>query len=319
MSRQVIAGVDPYRADAEAIVLGALLARATGASLMVVGVYPDATTGHALGAAERDRAARAHALEGLDPVLGRLGAGDGEIGGVPFRADAVAGSSPAQALHALAAREQPAVLVVGSTHRGALGRIVPGSVTERVVHGAPCPVAVAPRGFEAADRAPARVGVAYAGTPEGELALRSAVTLATRLGAELIGYTIVDPVVYADESAGIHGYLTYPPLDADAAELERRSRSAESALRSRLAEAAPGVAAEVVVIGDGSVDSLVARTTDLDLLVCGSRGYGPLSAVLLGGVTHTLMLKSQCPLLLIPRGAGNALTQLFATDADTAP
>ena len=38
-------------------------------------------------------------------------------------------------------------IVVGSSHRGPVGRIVPGSVGERLLHGAPCPVAVAPRGY----------------------------------------------------------------------------------------------------------------------------------------------------------------------------
>ena len=38
------------------------------------------------------------------------------------------------------------------------------------------------------------------------------------------------------------------------------------------------------------------------MLVCGSRGYGPLRAVLLGGVSSALAHTAACPLLVIPRG-----------------
>lgn len=40
------------------------------------------------------------------------------------------------------------------------------------------------------------------------------------------------------------------------------------------------------------------------MLVAGSRGYGPLGAVLLGGTTHELLRSAECPLLITPRGRG---------------
>ena len=51
------------------------------------------------------------------------------------------------------------------------------------------------------------------------------------------------------------------------------------------------------------VDALVELSRDVDLLVCGSRGYGPVRSVLLGGVTHSLIRKAQCPVVVVPRGA----------------
>lgn len=317
MSRLILAAVDPYRGDGEPVALGALLARATGAPLLIVGVYPDATTGLSLGAVERDRAARQHAMEGLELILQGLGARPDEIHGAPYELDALPGRSPTRALHELAERKDAAILVVGSTHRGPVGRIVPGSITERVVHGSPCPVAVAPRGFDDAKRVLTRIGVAYAGTPEGELALLSAVALARRAKAKMLAYTLIDPVLYSQGTVGVDGYWTYPPTEADQQELWRRAEIADQKLKSRLGQAAAGLDAEAVVIADGMVDSLVEETSDIDLLCCGSRGYGPLSAVLLGGVTHTLMLKAACPLLLIPRGARNALTELLAAETAT--
>jgi nucleotide-binding universal stress UspA family protein len=47
---------------------------------------------------------------------------------------------------------------------------------------------------------------------------------------------------------------------------------------------------------------LAAESADLDLLVTGSRGYGPRAAVLLGSTTHALMRTATCPGLVLPRG-----------------
>ena len=46
---------------------------------------------------------------------------------------------------------------------------------------------------------------------------------------------------------------------------------------------------------------LATESAELDLLVTGSRGYGPRAAVLLGSTTHTLMRTAACPGLITPR------------------
>jgi Universal stress protein family len=45
------------------------------------------------------------------------------------------------------------------------------------------------------------------------------------------------------------------------------------------------------------VDSLV------DMLICGSRGYGPIRRVLLGGVSSPLIRQAQLPVTVVPRAA----------------
>ena len=80
-------------------------------------------------------------------------------------------------------------------------------------------------------------------------------------------------------------------------------------------------AAVAEVVGDGpfdvdilagdSADRLILASADLDLLVCGSRGYGPLRAVLLGSVTRRITLTAQCPVLVLPRGVESPLDPLL--------
>ena len=48
--------------------------------------------------------------------------------------------------------------------------------------------------------------------------------------------------------------------------------------------------------------ALAAASGDLDLLVCGSRGYGPVRRVLLGSVSRRLSHEARCPLIVLPRG-----------------
>jgi nucleotide-binding universal stress UspA family protein len=50
----------------------------------------------------------------------------------------------------------------------------------------------------------------------------------------------------------------------------------------------------------------------LDLLVCGSRGYGPLRAVLLGGVSRRVAAEAHCPVIVLPRGLRSSLESLVA-------
>lgn len=57
----------------------------------------------------------------------------------------------------------------------------------------------------------------------------------------------------------------------------------------------------------------VDRSHDLDILVIGSRGYGPLHAVLLGGVSGRVIRDAACPVIVVPRGAKVPLEQLSAS------
>src|SRR6476661_8120625 len=80
--------------------------------------------------------------------------------------------SAARGLADWAVAEGAGLIVVGSSHRGSIGRILLGSTGEGLTPGAPCPVAVAPLHFHRrGDESLGLIGVAYDGTPEADLAL----------------------------------------------------------------------------------------------------------------------------------------------------
>jgi hypothetical protein len=54
----------------------------------------------------------------------------------------------------------------------------------------------------------------------------------------------------------------------------------------------------------------------LDLLITGSRGYGPLRAVVVGGVSGRLARAAACPVVVIPRGVESPFARLFAGTAE---
>jgi nucleotide-binding universal stress UspA family protein len=58
------------------------------------------------------------------------------------------------------------------------------------------------------------------------------------------------------------------------------------------------------VMKDGDpAEVLAAQADELDFLVLGSRGYGPIRRALLGGVSAEVMRTAPCPVIVVPRGS----------------
>ncbi|HEX7609452.1 MAG TPA: universal stress protein [Solirubrobacteraceae bacterium] len=83
----------------------------------------------------------------------------------------------------------------------------------------------------------------------------------------------------------------------------------------------PGELPEIVA-GE-TVAALEKQSERLDLLVLGSRGYGPLARVLLGSVSRKLANRAHCPVLVVPRGVraldGSDATEPGASTLATPP
>ena len=91
---------------------------------------------------------------------------------------------------------------------------------------------------------------------------------------------------------------------------------AEQALRAAVAELSDEVATEADAFVGDAAEILIELSEQLDLLVCGSRGYGPLRAVVLGSVSRRVAGEARCPVIVLPRGATTPLEELVAQASD---
>jgi nucleotide-binding universal stress UspA family protein len=279
----IVTGLALRDDDAAPLALGVAMARLTGAPLALVSAYapvPPASPSM-LGAAERENAVAS--LEGCAADL----RADHEVSVYARR------GSPARVLHESSEELEAALLVVGSSHRGGAGRVFAGSVAARLLSGATCAVAVAPRGYAGTSRFD-RIAVAYDGSPESREALGAAMALAYFGGGGIHSYTLVEPFTWPSfiAGAGTSVPLDYEPL---------RRAHAEEVAEEVLALAPEGLAVQSYVLEGHASDVLASLSRDFDLLVCGSRGYGPVRSVLIGGVSHALVNHAGCPVLVLPR------------------
>jgi nucleotide-binding universal stress UspA family protein len=76
--------------------------------------------------------------------------------------------------------------------------------------------------------------------------------------------------------------------------------SARELLAERL-EACPGVAADGTVVVGSPTGELVLASEGLDLLVLGSRRWGPVRRLALGSTSERVIRHTACPVLVGPR------------------
>jgi nucleotide-binding universal stress UspA family protein len=275
----------------DALALGSWLAAAGGNRALVVDVYPEdpvpllPSIGSSWISEMRDSA-----LAVLDRARSQLPDGlEAELRAVPA-------TSVARALDRLVAEVDATAVVLGSSHRGVLRRIGIGKTADRLLHGATVPVLIAPRGMRTriTGRRPAAIGCAFVATPDGEEALRHAAGLAQRLGASLKIYSVV-----------AHGVeIRDRDREREQALLDQARAPIDEAARKALASLPEDIDAEVILLEGGVVDALSALDCgDCQVLVCGSRGYGPVGSVLLGGVSARLVRRATVPVMVVPRAS----------------
>lgn len=216
-----------------------------------------------------------------------IGRGATEVlGDTPFSVRVLAGGHETAGLRELADAEESDMIVVGSTHRGRVGRVCPGSVGERVLSEAPCAVAVAPRGLADRSFRFGTIAVGFDGSRQAEVALRTAIDLAERTGASLRILSVVDADLALETE-------TVPRRDEQARIERRLEHAVERARRSAEAEGQ-------ILFGTPS-HAIPDAAEGADLLVIGSRGhYGVARRLLLGSVATRVMRTAPCPTLVTP-------------------
>ena len=284
----VIVGVDGSARSIDALVLADVLAAALRIRLVIAYVHSLGKLSSVFSEDEHELIVRGIAEYTFDQIRDYLPS-------VPERRlQLISEKSPAAGLHVLAEREQAALMVVGSSHRSNIGRILVGGTAERLLTGASVPVAVAPAGYSTVRRSIQLVGCAFDGSPESHRSLAWAAELAQTASARLRIVAVHEHILAA--TLALNGGLATASLN------DILQRQLEEQLAEAVAALDPGIDASQTLVEGDARDLLSEASGDLDF-VLGSRGYGPMRAVLLGSVSAGLVRSAHSPLVVVPRGS----------------
>src|ERR671935_393501 len=294
MFKHIVVGVDGREGGRDAVALARLLVAVGGKLTLAYVVARDAHPYRGASAAyDLPEAERAEAL--LEMVR--------EETAVEAHLRWHGSSSVGRGLHELCELIGADLLVVGSSRRGLLGRVLIGDDTSSALNGAPCAIAIAPSNYSQQPGMTREIGVGYDGSPESEHALSVARTLAVAWAAKLS----------ALEAVSLPSYAFVGPGAADNAPqcLVEDALERIAGLGDVEPHAAYGQPAE----------ELALYSASLDLLIVGARGYGPVGRLIHGSTSQQLAHSARCPLLVLIRTARPSATDEAAARGleDTVP
>jgi nucleotide-binding universal stress UspA family protein len=291
MFEQIVVGVDGTATGRDALALARELAgpqtRLVLANVYIAGTWPARGNAGIFTSGQREAA-----HEVLKQARSEAGV-DAELA-------AVASHYVGRGLHVLAEDTGADAIVVGSSRKGITGRVWHGNNMRSALNGAPAAVAIAPSGYADSPHALTEIGVGYDGSPESRHALDVARELAAQHGSRLSAFKAVPVNAAYDEGR----HPTAEKIDG----LVQGALGRLGELGGVEPHAAYGEPGEELALFGASVD----------LLVVGSRGYGPLGRLMHGSTSHHLAGAARCPLLVVPRPASVPRGETAASETETA-
>lgn len=208
-----------------------------------------------------------------------------------------ASRSPTEGVLELAAELDAGMVVLGSAREGPIGRFVMGSVTSSLLHAAPVPVALAPRGYRPARSARLqRITCGYVGPGHSGATLAAATELALRHEVPLRLVTCI-----------VRDLQMYPSLvgyDSEALVRQQWRAEAEAALGQAVADLPEGLEASSEIAEgmswDNALDALAWE--DGEVMVIGSSRLG-LGRIFLGTNASKIVRGSPVPTVVVPGSA----------------
>jgi nucleotide-binding universal stress UspA family protein len=182
------------------------------------------------------------------------------------------------------------MIVVGCRGRGALARVLLGSISTGLAHHAHCPVAIIHDEdplMAHPSKAPVVVGVD--GSPASEDAVAIAFEQASFRGVDLLA---------------VHAWSDTGVFEFPGADWSTLQAAGEQTLSERLAgwqERYPDVLVRRVVVADKPAHQLLEQAESAQLLVVGSHGRGGIAGMLLGSVSTSVLHGARMPVIIARR------------------
>jgi nucleotide-binding universal stress UspA family protein len=289
----IIAGFSSSRQGTAPLNLAAQIARWTGEKVVAAAVVerPWPAKDDPI-EQEYLRYVTTQASRALDGVVGQL-PDDLDIPTVVHQS-----SSIPTGLLDLVAAHNASLVVVGSSSSGLLGRVALGSVTERLVHTAAVPVAIAPRGYPLGPEPIRRLTAAYGGEADLNGLIAAAAELAKQWPVQLriVSFTVRPVTVFSGA------------IEPSAEDLVVRqwARRTEDDIAKQLNDVRARVAVPDVdvVVGSGhdwreAVEGISWEPGDMLLL--GSGAAGQAAHVFLGSAASKILRHAPVPVMIVPR------------------
>jgi len=200
----------------------------------------------------------------------------------------------------LTGENDASLVVLGSSSSGILGRVALGSVTDRLVHTAEVPVAIAPRGYPMTPEPLSRITAAYGGEADvhGLLAATAELAKAWSIPMRIVSFTV--------RPAGSFGATI--ESSAEKLVIAQWARQRHDEIVGQLEEVRShiDVPSVDIVVGSGREWSEAVESVPWepgDILTLGSGAAGEISRVFLGSVAARIVRHSPVPVMIVPRHA----------------